>query len=208
MTSNIRMSNPRTGLMKEAKLEELLGERGKKDRHAVRHGDVQEVVTRAIYIADKNAYVEAKRAAEAAKSIYGSGTTPIADVLVGGANTQASPLVLLSDMVAGFENGGFVASFSGFFDVTHRTNDVDVFGAVVLSINGADVAKQRFGIRCDSPGVIVTSMLPFYLAGTFDTQGITPSIELRAYSTLYNDETTASTGFYIREGRLIISGMS
>ena len=207
MTNNIRMSNPRTGLMKEAKLEELLGERGKKDRHAVRHGDIQEVVTRAIYIADKNAYAEAQRAAEAARSIYGSGTTPIADVQVLATHTQAAPLVLLSDMIAGFETGGFVATFSGYFDTTHQTSDVDVFGNIILSIDGIDVAKQRIGIR-GAGAEIITAMLPFHLTGTFDTPDATPAIEARAYSALYNDETTASDSFFIREARLVISGSS
>lgn len=207
MRSNIRMSNPRTGLIKEAKLEELLGERGKKDRHAVRHGDVQDVVTRAIYIADKNAYAEAQRAAEAAKSIYGSGTTPIADVQVLATHTQAAPLVLISDMVAGFETGGFVATIAGYFDTTHHATDLDVFGTVILSIDGVDVAKQRIGIRTEGTG-IVTGMLPFYLVGTFDTPDATPAIEARAYSALYNDETTASDSFFIREARLVISGSS
>ncbi|WP_305290688.1 hypothetical protein [Paracoccus wurundjeri] len=199
--------NPRTGLIKEAKLEELLGERGKKDRWAVRHGEVQDVVTSAIYIANKNAYAEAKRAAENAKSIYGSGTTPIADILVEVTHTQSAPLVLLTDSVAGFETGGFVATLSGYIDTTHQTTDVDVFANVILAIDGVDVAKQRIGIRT-AASEIVTAMLPFYVVGTFDTPDETPAIEARAYSTLYDDETAASDSFYIREARLVISGSS
>lgn len=200
--SGKNLVNPRHGWMKDAKLEELLGERGKKGRQAVRHDEVDALVQRSMVLAREIARREAEKAAGAASTLYGAGTTNIGDDPIQSTNTQANPVTIYSNSVAGFEDGGFLALFSGYFD---NTNTPDAFGNIQLFIDGVEVAEHRVGIRTSGADNL-SGMIPFTLAGVFSTQGVTPTLEVKAFASNWDDETTANAGFYIRKSRLVISG--
>lgn len=197
----MQKGNIRTGNIFNAKVEELLGERGPKDKQAVRYGELQEAVDAALIVADRRSRLEARKAAAAARSIYGISSTPVADVLVNSSRNQANPLTILSDSVAGFEDGGFIATFEGYTDNTHVSNS---FSTIIMSINGVEVARTKTGVR--SPDADMSGMFPFALTGVFNTPNVTPTVTVIAYATEWNDETTTTAGYYIRQGRLVISG--
>ncbi|UFM64244.1 hypothetical protein LOS78_01855 [Paracoccus sp. MA] len=183
--------------------QELLGERGPKENHAVRHGDMPNLLADALKVARLEAIKQARKAAAEASGIYGITSFSVADVLVGNSRTQSNPLTILSETVAGFEDGGFVAAFEGFFDNTHVSRS---FGDIVMLVNGTQAAHVRIGAKISDPAEGISSMVPFSLTCVFNTPNVAPTIEVRAYAFDADNETTAAAGFYIRAGRLVISG--
>lgn len=192
-TSNIQMTRS----------QELLGERGPKERHAVRFSDMPDLLADALKVAKKTAIEEARRAAAEAEGVYGITSLAVSDVLVASTRNQANPLTILSQAVDGFEEGGFIAIFKGYFDNTHVSRS---FGDIIMSVNGTQVDRTRIGLKISDPAEGISSMVPFSLMCVFNTPDATPTVAVRAYAFDADDETTATAGFYIRSGRLIISG--
>ena len=85
-TSNIQMTRS----------QELLGERGPKERHAVRFSDMPDLLADALKVAKKTAIEEARRAAAEAEGVYGVTSIAVSDVLVAVSRNQANPLTILS----------------------------------------------------------------------------------------------------------------
>lgn len=190
--------------IRKTRTEEILGERGPEDRRAVLRGELDEFINRALIIAKKEAIVQARKAAAAARGIYGSTSFAVSDVLIPSARVQANPLTILSETVSGFQDSGFLASFEGYFDNTHASRS---FGDVVLIVNGATVARVRMGARISDPAEGIGAMLPFSLSGIFNMIGEpAPAVQVQAYAFDVDSPTTAPAGFYIRSGRLVISG--
>lgn len=183
--------------------QELLGERGPKARHAVRHGEIPGLLADALEVAKKTAIEEARRAAAEAEGVYGITSLAVSDVLVANTRNQANPLTILSQAVAGFEEGGFIAIFKGYFDNTHVSRS---FGDIIMLVNGTQVDRVRIGLKFSDPVDGISSMVPFSLMCVFNTPAATPTVAVRAYAFDADDETTAAAGFYIRSGRLVISG--
>lgn len=183
--------------------EELLGERGNGDKRAVRANEMDGIIRQTLLLAQRESIRQARKAAAESETIYGLSSTSVADVLVANTRTQANPLTILSDAVAGFEQGGFSAVFEGYFDNLHVSRS---FGNIAMFINGVFVARQRMGARFSDPAEGISSMIPFTVSGVFNTPGVAPTIQVRAYAFDADNETTAAAGFYIRAGRLIVSG--
>lgn len=186
-----------------SRTQELLGERGPQGKWAVRHEDLPKLMADAMKVAKQISIKEARRAAAEAAGIYGITSMAVSDVLVASSRVQSNPLTILTQSVAGFEEGGFAATFKGYFDNTHVSRS---FGDIVMLVNGTQVDLTRIGLKFSDPAEGISSMVPFTLSCVFDTAGATPTIVVRAYAFDADSETTAAAGFYIRSGRLVISG--
>ncbi len=183
-----------------ARSQELLGERGPKDRHAVRFGDMAGMMGDALKVAKKTAIEEARRAAALS---FGVTTFSVADVLVPNTRTQSNPLTILSESVAGYEEGGIAATFQGYFDNTHVSRS---FGSISLWINGTRVARALIGAKISDPAEGISSMLPFSLPAALISAGSATSIEVRAFAFDFDNPSVATAGFYIRQAVLVITG--
>jgi hypothetical protein len=179
----------------------LNGELGEKERHAIRHGEFNGLMESAMTVARKVAAADAKKAAAAAKSIYGATTISVADAPVTVAYLQASPRTILSETISGFREGGFSATFDGFIDNTATMNSC---ANIIMLLNGVQVAKYRIGVW--SPTANITVRIPFSMSAVFKDDVASPSIVIRAYASDQDDEATAAYGFVLRGGRLSISG--
>lgn len=189
--------------VQSARTEELLGERGNGDKRAVRIEELDSIIRKTLVLAKREAAAQARKAAAEAESIYGITSFAVADVLVANTRVQSNPLTILSETVAGFEEGGFVASFEGYFDNTHVSRS---FADISMTINGAPSGRVRIGSAISEPSMGIKGMSAFAISGVFNTPNVAPVITVSAYAFNADDETTAAAGFYIRSGRLIISG--
>lgn len=188
--------------VRNVRTEELLGERGPERSRAVRMGELDGIIRQTLVLARREAILEARKAAKEVESLYGVTSFAVADVLVPQSRNQANPLAILSETVAGFEEGGFIATFEGFMDNTHVINS---FGNIRLTIGGTEAARMRLGVytaAVEGAG----GMIPFSLTGVFNTLDVAPTIEVTAFASNWDDEATADAGYYIRQGRLVISG--
>lgn len=188
--------------MQAIRAQELLGERGPKEKRAVRFGDMDTMMGDYLKVAKKTATEEARRAAAEVKSTYGVATFTVTDVAITTNDIDGSPRVIMSQTVSGFGAGGFTASFEGYLD---NSSGLDgQFATVDLLVNGVRVGRVRAGLRA-SAGT-VRAMFPVSLTTAFNTPEAEPSVEIQAFTSNLDGDTTGAMTFTLKQCRLVVSG--
>ncbi len=185
-----------------SRTQELLGERGPKEKQAVRFGDLSTALGDALSVAKKTAITEAKKVVADNKPPFGIARYTAADAAITTSHIDGSPLVVMSNTVAGFGAGGFAVSFEGYLD---NSGGLDgQFATVDMTVDGTRVGRVRAGVR--SAAGTIRAMFPVSLSHAFNTAAVEPIIEIQAFTSNLDGDATGAMTFTLRQCRLVVSG--
>ena len=185
-----------------SKTQELLGERGLKEKQAVRFGDLTNALGHALTVAKKTAITEARKAVAEGKPPFGVASFTAADAEITTSHIDGAPLVVMSNTVSGFGAGGFTVSFEGYLD---NSGGLDgQFATVDMTVNGTRVGRVRAGVR--SAAGTIRAMFPVSLSHAFNTAATEPTVAVQAFTSNLDGAAAGAMTFTLRQCRLVVSG--
>lgn len=197
---------------RQAKIEVLLGERNpdSMDR-AVRFRDLDKalqgrnVVNTLSQIVRENVRRETPAKVTETGSITSNQTLvasyAYADTWVREFTAAADPVVIGSAELTGWNQTTLAVIFTGTADNLHRTNSG---GVIALDVNGVEQSRVRF--TTDAPIAPSRFAIPLTLTGIFIDHAPTLTVAIRSWTASPDDADQTYGGFYIRGGRLLITG--
>lgn len=123
-----------------------------------------------------------------------------ADRTIGTGDTSANQMLVFDRTIPDFEGGGYLVAFNAYFD---GTGGSDSFGMARLVIDGAEVARTKFGVR--TSGANSQGMFPVTLLGSASGTGTT-RIRVYAWNASYNSDTSPNNPYVLRNIKLTVSG--